>query len=71
MAWHEMTQEYMSTSKSAVQSMASHLEPISHEDKKEGPVIAGDVKEEAVMEEVVMEGDENESFQFNSNSNSK
>ena len=40
--------------------MASHLEPSSHEDKKKGPVMAGDVKEEAVMEEVVMEGDINE-----------
>ena len=48
-------QEYISTSKSAVQSMASHLEPVSHEDKKEGPVLAGDLKEEAVME-----GDVNE-----------
>ena len=64
----QMTQEYISTSKSAVQSMASHLEPSSHEDKKKGPVMAGDVKEEAVMEEVVMKGDVNESFQFNSNS---
>ena len=37
------------------QSMASHLKPVSHEDKKEGPVLAGDLKEEAVME-----GDVNE-----------
>ena len=35
--------------------MASHLEPVSDEDKKEGPVLTGDLKEEAVME-----GDVNE-----------